>query len=60
MLLPVVLGDSLQRFAPRLSAAVLPVAPLTAVVVITLIVASISSSFHSLIGSALAGFWRRP
>ncbi|MBM3778797.1 MAG: bile acid:sodium symporter family protein [Acidimicrobiia bacterium] len=41
VVLPVVLGVSARRFAPRLAARVLPVAPLTAVVMITLIVASI-------------------
>lgn len=41
VILPVLVGVLLKRYAPRLSAAVLPAAPLAAVVTITLIVASI-------------------
>ena len=41
VILPIVAGLLLKRYAPRASAAVLPVAPLVAVVTITLIVASI-------------------
>jgi len=41
VLLPVVAGISLNRFAPRLVASVLPVAPLVSVVTIALICASI-------------------
>jgi BASS family bile acid:Na+ symporter len=41
VILPVVAGLSLRRLAPRLWAAVLPIAPLVAVIMITLIVASI-------------------
>jgi bile acid:Na+ symporter, BASS family len=41
VILPVLVGVLLKRYAPRFSSAVLPVAPLAAVVTITLIVASI-------------------
>ena len=41
VILPVVAGVMLKRYAPRATAAVLPVAPLVAVIMITLIVASI-------------------
>jgi BASS family bile acid:Na+ symporter len=38
---PIILGGVLQRYAPRLTRRVLPVAPLASVILITLIVASI-------------------
>src|SRR5690606_17292686 len=41
VILPIVAGVSLRRVAPRLWAAVVPVAPLVAVAMITLIVASV-------------------
>ena len=41
VVLPVVLGLSLRRFAPGISARLLPVAPLVAVLLITMVVASI-------------------
>jgi BASS family bile acid:Na+ symporter len=41
VILPVVAGLLLKRFAPRVSARIMPVAPLVAVLAITLIVASI-------------------
>ncbi len=41
VIVPVVLGLSLRRFAPGLTARILPVAPLISVILITLIVASI-------------------
>ena len=41
VILPVILGVSLNRYAPKFTRAVLPAAPLVAVITITLIVASI-------------------
>jgi BASS family bile acid:Na+ symporter len=41
VVLPLVIGGGMNRFAPRLTARVLPIAPLAAVAMITLIVASI-------------------
>jgi len=41
VILPVIAGVLLKRYAPRVSSAVLPAAPLAAVITITLIVASI-------------------
>ncbi len=52
VIVPVVAGVLLNRFAPRLSRAVQPVAPLVAVVVIVLIVASIIGAGRELILSA--------
>jgi BASS family bile acid:Na+ symporter len=52
VIVPVVAGVLLNRFAPRLSRAVQPVAPVVAVAVIVLIVASIIGAGRSLILSA--------
>ena len=52
VIVPVVAGVLLNRFAPRLSLAVQPVAPVIAVAVIVLIVASIIGSGRALILSA--------
>ena len=41
VIVPIVMGLALRRYAPRLARAVLPVAPLTSVILITMIVASI-------------------
>ena len=41
VILPIVMGLALRRYAGRLTHAILPIAPLTSVILITLIVASI-------------------
>lgn len=55
VVLPVVLGVLLQRYWPRLTRAILPAAPLAAVILITLIVASVIGAGRSEI---LAAGWR--
>jgi len=54
VIVPVVAGVLLNRFVPRLTARLLPVAPLAAVVMITLIVASIIGAGRETILSAAA------
>jgi len=41
VIFPVVLGVSLNRYAPKVTRSILPVAPFVAVIMITIIVASI-------------------
>ncbi len=52
VILPVVAGIALNRYAPRVTARILPVAPLVAVLTITLIVASIVGAGRDQILSA--------
>lgn len=52
VILPVLAGVLLKRYVPRVTAAILPVAPLAAVIMITLIVASIIGAGRTSILSA--------